>query len=180
MHYRNHIRKMIFQHIFTLILAIALVVTLAIASGYATNAAAHVDKIKKAHNILTAASVIGWVSIAFAILGFIASVVFAEEFITMPWLRLGLTMGFYAILFATLLIGILLAYSSSIIHSDDNYGANKRPYSLALHGAIVSITLSGSLIVIFIGVKVYTAINNHSGSGSSSDASISSLVSKFI
>lgn len=136
-------------------------IVLAIASGYSANAAAHVKGIDKAHSILTASSIIGWVGIGISVVSFIAMLVFAEEILTIPWLRVATTIVIYFVLFATLLVGILLAYAANIIHGDDLYGSNKDPYTMALNGAVVAITMSGVLILSFLAVKAYTYYKGH-------------------
>jgi hypothetical protein len=159
----NQQKTMIFRHIFTIILTIILTVTLAIVSGYSANAAAHVDGIHKAHSLLIASSVIGWISIALTIAAFVAMIVFGEEILISPWLRMLATSWIYFILLSLLVVGVLMANASSIIHKDKLYGANKNAYTLALNGSLVAIVLSSTLILTFLAVKAYTYYKGHHG-----------------
>lgn len=144
-----------FQHIFSLILTFAVTIILAICSGYATHAAASLEDEKSAHSILTASSIIGWVTIALTIVTFISMIVFPEEILLNPMLRAGVTSLIYIVLFATLLVGILMAYAASVIHGSINYSDNKSEYTYATNGAIIGLVCSGSLLLLYGGIKGY-------------------------
>ena len=162
---------MIFRYLFTIILVIAISVVLAIAAGYAAHGASTIEGIDNVHNILIVCAVVGWITIALTILGFIALIVYPEVILLNEWLRMLYTSYVYMILFICLTVGILMTYSAVKIRKSDNYGSNKDVYTMATHGGVVAIVMSGGLIITFIGVKAYTYISGHHDNSGSSGSS---------
>jgi hypothetical protein len=149
------------MHLATIIFLIfILVVVLAVMTGYLTDAAATMtvgddpNQIK-AHNILTAASVLGWISIALIlVVGFMVAYFGTAEFAfssTAKWITYAF-FGLCIILFV--LEGILAAAAASNISQGADATSNSRQYNEVVGVAVFALGVTGILIIIWIYVAV--------------------------
>ena len=146
-------------HLTHIIFEIGLAIVLAVMSGYATHASLDLtdddSESKTAHKVLTASSIIGWVTVAVTVASVIAMIVFPEEIMASAWLRRIASGMMYVVLFATLIVGILMAYAATLIKKSKDYSHNKQEYTFASEGAIIGLVFSGALLFGFIAMQVY-------------------------
>lgn len=146
-------------HLTHIIFEIGLAVVLAVMAGYATHATIDLTKgdkeVDTANTLLTTSSAVGWVTVVATIISFVVMIVFPEEIMASKWLRRGVSGMMYVVLGATLIVGILMAYSASLIKKSTEYSHNKDEYKFCKQGAIIGLSFSGTLLVAYLSIQIY-------------------------